>query len=86
MRQEILAINKDIQVVTAIADVRDAKSVTALWETVKEKFGKADVLVNNAGTLNAGTVADVNPDEWWSDFVSSPVRGRKTGGEGEMKT
>lgn len=36
---------------------------------VKDIFGHADVLVNNAGTLNEGFISKISPDNWWSDFV-----------------
>lgn len=70
MRDEIHAINKDIEVLAVPTDLQSAASIASLWDKVKEKFGHADVLVNNAGSLNAGTVADTEVDKWWSDFVS----------------
>lgn len=72
MRDDILAINKDIQVVSVAVDVTDAKSVDALWKEVGEKFGRADVLINNAGINHSGPIGEIGVDEWWSDFVSSP--------------
>ncbi|CAG8982068.1 hypothetical protein HYALB_00008795 [Hymenoscyphus albidus] len=84
VRQEILSISKDIIVQAVVADVRDANSVTALWETVKEKFGRADVLINNAGTLNAGTVAEEDVDEWWLDFETN-IRGTFLISQGFLK-
>jgi 2-hydroxycyclohexanecarboxyl-CoA dehydrogenase len=53
-------------------DVGEAGQVTAMFRQATEKFGKVDVLVNNAG--NAGPVADIaenmkqfwetTPDDW----------------------
>ena len=33
-------------------DITDDDSINKAFETIKEKFGKVDVLVNNAGKLN----------------------------------
>ena len=72
--KEINEINKDIQVLAVPTNLLDSKSVAALWEKVKETFGHADVLINNAGSLNAGAINDVPEDGWWSDFVGSLFR------------
>lgn len=53
-------------------DLLSADSVAALWAKVEEAFGHADVLVNNAGSLQGGALADVAVDKWWIDFVGSP--------------
>lgn len=77
VRQDILAINKDINVLAVPTDTRSMESVAALWEKVKTTFGKADVLVNNAGTLKGGAVGEIAVNDWWLDFVrtsSEPLR------------
>jgi NAD(P)-dependent dehydrogenase (short-subunit alcohol dehydrogenase family) len=47
-------------------DVSDPKSVTVLFAAVKEKFGRLDVLFNNAGTGAPGTVMleDLTFEQW----------------------
>jgi NAD(P)-dependent dehydrogenase (short-subunit alcohol dehydrogenase family) len=47
-------------------DVSDPKSVAALFAAVKEKFGRLDVLFNNAGTGAPGTVMleDLTFEQW----------------------
>jgi NAD(P)-dependent dehydrogenase (short-subunit alcohol dehydrogenase family) len=47
-------------------DVADAKSVAALFAATKEKFGRLDVLFNNAGTGAPGTVMleDLTFEQW----------------------
>jgi NAD(P)-dependent dehydrogenase (short-subunit alcohol dehydrogenase family) len=47
-------------------DVTDAKSVAALFARTKEKFGRLDVLFNNAGTGAPGTILleDLSIEQW----------------------
>ena len=49
------------------ADVGDADSVAALFAVVRERFGRLDLLVNNAGTgAPAGAVDELGPEGWQS--------------------
>src|SRR3954469_17836441 len=51
------------------ADVTDPASVEALFATVKERFGRLDVLFNNAGrSAPAASVAEL-PIETWREVV-----------------
>lgn len=43
-------------------DVRDAESVEAMAAAVRERFGRVDIVVNNAGAL------------WWQDVIDTPVK------------
>ncbi|KAH9218601.1 putative oxidoreductase ucpA [Leptodontidium sp. 2 PMI_412] len=74
VRDEIRAIDENIEVLAVPTDLLNADSVNGLWMKVKERFGHADVLVNNAGSLQGGTVADTEVDKWWNDFQTN-VRG-----------
>src|SRR6202451_2968259 len=48
-------------------DVADSDSVAALFAVVRERFGRLDLLVNNAGTgAPAGAVDEVSPEGWQS--------------------
>jgi len=48
-----------------VADVSSYDSVTALFGAVEDRWGRLDLLVNNAGTFGAGgPVADVSPADW----------------------
>jgi NAD(P)-dependent dehydrogenase (short-subunit alcohol dehydrogenase family) len=54
-------------VVPVQADVADAGSAAALFAAVGERFGRLDLLVNNAGTSTpAGAVDELTPDGWQS--------------------
>ena len=46
------------------ADMRDAEQVKGAIEETVRRFGRLDVLINNAGQAAAGTVAEVNLDDF----------------------
>lgn len=53
-----------------VVSQNDSKSII---EQVVAKFGKVDVLINAAGSMNAGAMTgEVEPSQWFDDFVSSP--------------
>ena len=57
------------------ADVADEESVAALFATVRDRFGRLDLLVNNAGTgAPAGAVDEVTP-EGWQSIVATNLTG-----------
>jgi NAD(P)-dependent dehydrogenase (short-subunit alcohol dehydrogenase family) len=58
------------------ADVTDRASVEAAVARVTEELGNVDLLINNAGLLDAAEVPlwEADPDQWW-DVVASHVRG-----------
>jgi NAD(P)-dependent dehydrogenase (short-subunit alcohol dehydrogenase family) len=54
-------------VIPVVTDVADADSVAALFAVVGERFGRLDLLVNNAGTgAPSGAVDELTPDGWQS--------------------
>jgi 3-oxoacyl-[acyl-carrier protein] reductase len=55
------------RVVALSGDVTDPAAVDAVVRTAQETFGGIDLLVNNAGTTEAGNVPlwDADPQEWW---------------------
>jgi 3-oxoacyl-[acyl-carrier protein] reductase len=48
------------------ADLRKLDGVQQVFDTVKDKFGRCDILVNSAGATKAGNFVDL-PDEAWMD-------------------
>lgn len=59
-------------VLPAAADVGDAESVAALFGLVRERFGRVDLLVNNAGTgAPPGAVDELTPEGWQSILATN---------------
>ncbi|MEM7276642.1 MAG: SDR family oxidoreductase [Pseudomonadota bacterium] len=63
------AINKfeasELRVSASVTDVGDAKSVDELFEDIEQRFGRLDVLVNNAGIAGpTAAVEDIDPADW----------------------
>jgi 3-oxoacyl-[acyl-carrier protein] reductase len=57
------------------ADVTDAGAVSAAVATVEAEVGGVDLLVNNAGRVDAEVpLWEADPDEWWA-VVETNVRG-----------
>lgn len=61
-----VAKTMDGETLCVSTDVSDAPSVAALFAAIKEKFGRLDVLFNNAGTGAPGTVMleDLTFEQW----------------------
>ncbi len=56
---------REIEGTAIVTDVSSYESVTALFEAVEDRWGRLDLLVNNAGTFGrGGPVADVSPEDW----------------------
>jgi len=48
------------------ADVRNEQSVKAMLDKTIERFGKLDIVVNNAGIIRDKTIKKMTTDEWQS--------------------
>jgi 2-deoxy-D-gluconate 3-dehydrogenase len=63
---EAVAAIKDrgVDAIAVATDVAERATVQAMVATTLERFGRLDVLVNNAGVDAGGGAADITPDEW----------------------
>ena len=57
------------------ADVRSPESVDALFAAVVAKWGRVDLLVNNAGTFGAAEPLDTLPLEAWNTVIDTNLTG-----------
>lgn len=67
--ENVKSIDKNITTLVQNTDVASEADVKELYEKVNEKFGRADVVVNNAATAGDGNVGDIEPGSWWRDYV-----------------
>jgi NAD(P)-dependent dehydrogenase (short-subunit alcohol dehydrogenase family) len=61
----------DVEVVPVACDVRNPESVDKLFASVRERFGKIDVLVNNAGICQRPMGLAETSLELWRDQIES---------------
>jgi NAD(P)-dependent dehydrogenase (short-subunit alcohol dehydrogenase family) len=57
------------------ADVRDEHSVQALFDEIEKRYGRLDVLFNNAGVNAPAVPMDELPVERWKDVIDTNVTG-----------
>ncbi|GAB3656496.1 3-oxoacyl-[acyl-carrier-protein] reductase [Echinicola sediminis] len=67
-------LNKNQKVLALHCDVGDTASVNKMVETCIEKYGRIDVLVNNAAVPISGKV-DNMPDEDWDRLMNINLKG-----------
>jgi NADP-dependent 3-hydroxy acid dehydrogenase YdfG len=73
---DAVAADTGARILAVAADVTDRAAVDAAVRRVHDEFGRVDLLINNAGLMDAveGPVWQADPDRWW-DVVASHIRG-----------
>lgn len=67
--------DKGVRVVPVSCDVRDEKSVTAMFAELRKGFRRLDILINSAGIANAfRPVAQLNLSDW-NDVIATNLTG-----------
>lgn len=70
VEKEVHKSNPDVKTLAVPTDIRNPESVAELFKKVKETFGHADILINNAGVFKGKPVIHENTvEEWWDNFV-----------------
>lgn len=62
--EQLKAINPDYEVMTKAIDLCDFKAAQELYKEVEAKWGKIDVLINNAGTDSSTWLTKLKQSEW----------------------
>lgn len=70
--------NKSTRVLRVYLDLLDEASIRSLASQVREEFGRLDVIVNNAATIDRPLPLSSNDmDDWWTPFTVN-VRGTQS--------
>ena len=62
--QAELENNYHVNVLSSVGDIGDFTYVSQLFEDIKTRFGRIDVVVNNASISHIGLLSDMTPEEW----------------------
>src|SRR5439155_23094698 len=68
------ALEHKLGVAFVQCDVTEEAAVARMVDQVVERLGQIDVLFNNAGIINFGSVLDARVDEW-DQLLATNVRG-----------
>jgi NAD(P)-dependent dehydrogenase (short-subunit alcohol dehydrogenase family) len=64
-----------IQVLAHPCDVRDPHSVDALFRSIRRKFHRLDIVINNAGIAHTNLPVDKLPFPVWKDVIETNLDG-----------
>ena len=66
---------KGVEVLAVAADVSDSSEVQKLVDATVERFGRIDVLVNNAGVLGPRVAIEEFPEDEWRKVINANLTG-----------
>ncbi|WP_416150579.1 SDR family oxidoreductase [Salipaludibacillus sp. HK11] len=52
-------------------DVTNIDEITELKKTIHKKYGRLDILINNAGFSQGGVIEEVNMEKWYQQFQTN---------------
>lgn len=67
--------SKGAEVLSVAADVSDSKDARRLVDAAVERFGRIDVLVNNAGVLGPRVTIEEFPEDEWRKVIDANLTG-----------
>ncbi|MDO7906419.1 3-ketoacyl-ACP reductase [Paenibacillus sp. JX-17] len=62
--QRTLGDTYGVKVVSAVADISDRTQAEAAIASLELELGAIDILINNAGTAQFGTLLEMDPEQW----------------------
>jgi NAD(P)-dependent dehydrogenase (short-subunit alcohol dehydrogenase family) len=64
LREAVAAIDEPERTLALACDISDAAGVRAAIDTIEERFGRLDALVNNAGIAVFASVLETSDEDW----------------------
>jgi NAD(P)-dependent dehydrogenase (short-subunit alcohol dehydrogenase family) len=64
-----------VEVLTAVCDIRDPASIAKLISAIKRRFGRLDLLINNAGIAHQRANVDQLGVKAWKDVIDTNLTG-----------
>lgn len=65
---EVLKINPEAKILICPCDVSDELSVAQMFEEIKNKFGRLDAVINNAGIFHSALIEEMKYEDWLKVF------------------
>ncbi len=62
--QEQLKKEYQVEVLTSVGNIGDGQYVKELFDSIQDRFGGIDILINNAGVSHIGLLQDMELEEW----------------------
>jgi NADP-dependent 3-hydroxy acid dehydrogenase YdfG len=66
------SLNPSVTVITKAVNLQNELQIIELFDQIKSEYGKADVLINNAGSYQGGPIGSTPISGIWMDFVNLP--------------
>ena len=64
LSEELSRSNSPGEVFPVRCDLRNEADILNVFDEIRNKYGRLDICINNAGTLHLGTLIDGSTDDW----------------------